>query len=42
VNASYFEARDAIAERLPDTVSEGIRARLLRMTELISTIEFPS
>ena len=42
VNASYFEARDVIADRLPDTVSEAIRARLLRMTELISTIEFPS
>ena len=42
VKASYFEAKDAIADRLPDTVSEAIRARLLRMTELISTIEFPS
>lgn len=42
VNASYFEARDTIAGRLPGTVSEAIRARLLRMTELISTIEFPS
>ncbi len=42
VNASYFQARDTIADRLPDTVPEAIRARLLRMTELISTIEFPS
>ena len=42
VNASYFEARDTMADRLPDTVPEAIRARLLRMTELISTIEFPS
>jgi hypothetical protein len=42
VNPSFFEARDAIAERLPDTVPEAIRARLLRMTELISTIEFPN
>ena len=42
VNASYFDAKDAIADRLPETVSEAIRARLLRMTELISTIEFPS
>jgi hypothetical protein len=42
VSASYFEARDTIADRLPDTVPEAIRARLLRMTELISTIEFPS
>ena len=40
VNASYFQARDTIADRLPDTVPEAIRARLLRMTELISTIEF--
>ena len=42
VNASYFEARDTIADRLPDTVPEAIRARLLRITELISRIEFPS
>ena len=42
VNASYFQARDTIADRLPDTVPEAIRSRLLRMTELISTIEFPS
>ena len=42
VNASYFEARDTIADRLPDTVPEAIQARLLRMTELISTIEFPN
>jgi hypothetical protein len=40
VNAGYFEARDTIADRLPDTVPEAIKARLLRMTELISTIEF--
>ena len=40
VNASYFEARDTIADRLPVAVPEAIRARLLRMTELISTIEF--
>jgi hypothetical protein len=40
VNAGYFEARDTIAGRLPDTVPEAIKARLLRMTELISTIEF--
>ena len=42
VNASYFEARDTIADRLSDTVPEAIRARLLRITELISTIEFPN
>ena len=42
VNAGYFEARNTITDRLPDTVPEAIQARLLRMTELISTIEFPS
>lgn len=42
VNASYFKARDTIAERLPDTVPEAIRARLFRMTELISTVSFDS
>jgi hypothetical protein len=40
VNASYFKARDTIAERLPDTVPEAIRCRLFRMTELISTMTF--
>ena len=40
VNASYFQARDTIDDRLPDTVPGAIKARLLRMTELISTIEF--
>lgn len=40
VNASYFPARDTIAERLPDTVPEAIRCRLFRMTELISTMSF--
>ena len=40
VTAGYFEAKDTIAERLPDTVPEEIRARLFRMTELISTMEF--
>ena len=42
VNAGYFAARDTITDRLPDTVPVAIQARLLRMTELISTIEFPS
>jgi hypothetical protein len=42
VTPGFFQARDAIAETLPTTVPEVIRARLLRMTELISTIEFPS
>ena len=40
VIASYFHARDTIAERLPDTVPEAIRCRLFRMTELISTMSF--
>lgn len=40
VKAGYFEARDTIAELIPDTVPEGIRARLFRMTELISTLAF--
>jgi hypothetical protein len=40
VNASYFAARDTIADRLPETVPEVIQLRLLRMTELISTMEF--
>ena len=42
VNASYFQARDTIADRLPHTVPEAIQARLFRMTELISTIDFAS
>jgi hypothetical protein len=40
VNASYFQARDTLADRLPHTVPEAIQARLYRMTELISTIDF--
>src|SRR3569623_1225428 len=40
VSASYFPARETIAERLPETVPEGIRCRLFRMTELISTMSF--
>ena len=42
VKASYFEARDTIADRLPESVPEAIQARLFRMTELISTIDFAS
>ena len=42
VNSSFFEARDRIADELPETVPEAIRSRLLRITELISTIGFPS
>src|SRR5215213_3662487 len=40
VKAGYFEARETIADRLPDMVPEEIKARLFRMTELISTMEF--
>ena len=40
VRAGYFEARETIADRLPDTVPEEIQLRLFRMTELISTLEF--
>jgi hypothetical protein len=40
VNASYFQARDTLADRLPDTVPDAIQSRLFRMTELISTIDF--
>jgi len=40
VKASYFEARDTIADRIPHSVPEAIQARLFRMTELISTIDF--
>jgi hypothetical protein len=40
VSASYFEARDSIAERLPPGVAPEVRERLTRMTELISTMVF--
>lgn len=40
VKAGYFEARETIADRLPETVPEEIQLRLFRMTELISTLEF--
>jgi len=40
VKASYFEARDTIADRIPGGVPDAIKARLFRMTELISTIDF--
>lgn len=42
VTASYFEAKDTIADVLPETVPEAIQSRLLRMTELISRMEFPN
>ena len=41
VSASYFEARDSIAERLPDVIAPEVRERLIRMTETISgTVAF--
>ena len=40
VKASYFDARDTIVGRIPDSVPEAIQARLFRMTELISRIDF--
>jgi len=36
VNAGYFEAREAIQDRVPPSVAEDVRDRLYRMTELIS------
>jgi hypothetical protein len=36
VSASYFEARDAIADRLPESVAELVKDRVFRMTEAIS------
>jgi len=38
VSASYFDATDTLSQRLPDTVSEPVRDRVLRMTEAISGI----
>ena len=36
VSASYFEAKDTVIERLPSEVDQGVRDRVLRMTEAIS------
>ena len=36
VSASYFEAKDAIGDRVPPTVDPAVRDHLLRMTEGIS------
>ena len=33
VSASYFEAKDTVAERLPDGISPDVRGRVIRMTE---------
>ena len=41
VSASYFDAKDTLSQRLPETVSEPVRDRVLRMTETISgTVSF--
>ena len=36
VSSSYFEAREAIQDRVPPGVATDVRDRLVRMTELIS------
>jgi hypothetical protein len=36
VSASYFEARDTVANRLPDTLPGEVRDRVFKMTETIS------
>jgi len=36
VSASYFEAREAILDRLPQNIAAQLRDRVLRMTEAIS------
>ena len=41
VSASYFEAKDNVAERLPEATSTEVRDRVIRMTETISgTVSF--
>ena len=41
VSASYFEAKDTVAERLPAATSTEVRDRVIRMTETISgTVAF--
>ena len=36
VSASYFEAKDTVSDRMPDDVDQGVRERVLKMTEAIS------
>src|SRR5690349_18013574 len=36
VNASYFEARESIEDRIPASIAADVRDRLFRMTEQIS------
>ena len=41
VSASYFEARDTVAERLPPSIAPDVRERVIAMTEAISgTVAF--
>jgi len=41
VSASYFEAKDTVAERLPAATSIDVRDRVIQMTETISgTVSF--
>ena len=41
VSASYFDAKEEVSDRLPDTVAQPVRDRVLRMTEAISgTVTF--
>lgn len=36
VSASYFEARETVADRLPANIAEPVKDRIFRMTEAIS------
>ena len=36
VSASYFEAKDTVSDRLPASVADPVRDRVIRMTETIS------
>ena len=41
VSASYFEAKDTVTDRLPQTTAPDVRDRVIRMTETISgTVAF--
>lgn len=41
VSASYFEARETIADRIPEGVNAAVRDQLLKLTERISgTVQF--
>ena len=41
VSASYFEAKDTVSDKLPQTTAADVRDRVIRMTETISgTVAF--